>query len=257
MGGFDVRRVFGQKLSTWGSIIGSCSELNQFYIFVSNLIVKKISSGRQTLFWNDSWLKDIGPLKFRFPRLYAPDLNKKIVAERWSKIDDVWQGNWAWRRQPSGGALADLSSLNIIITGLVLDSTTEDKWTWALEDSGGTLDCLGRVWSLWVKIWSWWGSLSLFNPSLSDILMGSFGFLKDEGASRAFHRVCLTTLWHIWNWRNKVSHATSVDEKNDYCNEDIFLVVQRVSLLWVSNRASKYRVSWNRWIHSPAQLRPP
>nr|GEX30681.1 hypothetical protein [Tanacetum cinerariifolium] len=40
------------------------------------------------------------------------------------------------RRQPSGRALTDLSSLNLLITGLVLDSAIEDKWTWALEDSG-------------------------------------------------------------------------------------------------------------------------
>ncbi|GJS03748.1 hypothetical protein Tco_0320256, partial [Tanacetum coccineum] len=42
-GGFDVRRGSGQKSSTWGSIIGSCSELNQFDISLSNLMVKKIS----------------------------------------------------------------------------------------------------------------------------------------------------------------------------------------------------------------------
>nr|GEW69545.1 RNA-directed DNA polymerase, eukaryota, reverse transcriptase zinc-binding domain protein [Tanacetum cinerariifolium] len=161
------------------------------------------------------------------------DLNKNChVAERWSKIDDIWQGEWAWRRQPFGRALTDLSSLNLLITGLVLDYAIEHKWTWALEDSGIP---------------------SLFNPSLFDILMGSGGFIKDEGASRAFYGVCLTALWHIWNSRNKVSHATSLDVKNDYCNEDVFSVVQRVSLLWVSNRARKYRVSWNPWIHSPIQ----
>nr|GEZ92180.1 RNA-directed DNA polymerase, eukaryota, reverse transcriptase zinc-binding domain protein [Tanacetum cinerariifolium] len=197
-------------------------------------------------------------------------LNKNcFVAERWSKIDDIWQGKWAWRRQPSGRALTDLSSLNLLITGLVLDSAIEDKWTWTLEDSGkfsvrslckaihsnlfvseanspsfwnswvprkvnictgrvslnrlptkmnllqrgvqlsstlctlcGLVDedmehCLlscPRVKSLWVKIWNWWGSPSL---SLSDILMGSFGFIKDKGAIRAFHGVCLTALWHI------------------------------------------------------------
>nr|GEZ15833.1 RNA-directed DNA polymerase, eukaryota, reverse transcriptase zinc-binding domain protein [Tanacetum cinerariifolium] len=126
--GFVVRRGSRQTSSTWSSIIRSCSELNQFDISLSNLIVKKISSGRQTLFWNDTWLKDIGPLKFCFPRLYALDLNKKcFVAERWSKIDDIWQGNWAWRRQPSGRALTDLSSLNFLIIGLVLDAATEDK----------------------------------------------------------------------------------------------------------------------------------
>ncbi|GKC49890.1 RNA-directed DNA polymerase, eukaryota, reverse transcriptase zinc-binding domain protein [Tanacetum coccineum] len=45
--GFVVRRGFGQKSSTRGSIIRICSELNQFDISLSNLIVKKILSGRQ------------------------------------------------------------------------------------------------------------------------------------------------------------------------------------------------------------------
>ncbi|PWA78063.1 RNA-directed DNA polymerase, eukaryota, Reverse transcriptase zinc-binding domain protein [Artemisia annua] len=246
-------------------------------------------------------------------------------------MTDVW--NWNWRRHPTGRALGDLSSLNFLINGLVLDSSNDDKWTWALEDSGqfsvkslckaihnklfvreaespsfrwnswvprkvnicawrvalnrlptsdnlmqrgvqlssslcafcGLVDenrdhCLlscPRVKSLWVKIWSWWGSPALFNPSLPDILMGSFEFLKDKWVSRAFHGVCLTTLWHIWNWRNKISHATLVDERIAFCDEDIFPVVQRISLLWVSNRASKYRVTWNQWIHSPAEMRPP
>lgn len=111
--------------------------MNQFDISLSNLIVKKISNGRQTLFWNDTWLKDIGPLKFRFPRLYALEMYKNcIVAERWSRIDGIWQGNWAWRRHPTSRALSDLSSLNFLINGLVLDTSAEDKWTWALEDSG-------------------------------------------------------------------------------------------------------------------------
>ncbi|GJX76012.1 hypothetical protein Tco_0322823 [Tanacetum coccineum] len=38
--------------------------------------------------------------------------------------------------------LGEISSLNFLITVLVLDSAIEDKWTWALEDLGGILGCL-------------------------------------------------------------------------------------------------------------------
>ncbi|GKB05904.1 RNA-directed DNA polymerase, eukaryota, reverse transcriptase zinc-binding domain protein [Tanacetum coccineum] len=159
-GGFDVRRGSRQKSSIWGSIIGSCSELNQFDISLSNLIVKKISSGSQTLFWNDSWLKDIGPLKFRFPRLYALDLNKNCsVAERWSKIDDIWQGNWAWRREPSGRALTDLTPLAKAI---------HNNFSLArqiLRLLGGTLGCLERAPNYRVSWNRWIHSLAQWRPS--------------------------------------------------------------------------------------------
>nr|GEV80063.1 RNA-directed DNA polymerase, eukaryota, reverse transcriptase zinc-binding domain protein [Tanacetum cinerariifolium] len=116
-------------------------------------------------------------------------------SKRWSKIDDVWQGKWAWRRQPSGRTLTDLSSLNLLITGLVLDSAIEDKWTWALEDSGKF-----SVRSLCKGIQS--------NLFVSHANSPSFRW---------------NSLVPRKNWRNKVSHATSLDEKNDYCNEDYFL----------------------------------
>jgi hypothetical protein len=66
----------------WVSIVGSFYELSRFEISLSNLIVEKISNGRQTLFWNDTWLKDIGPLKLRFPRLYALGMNKNCFCCR-------------------------------------------------------------------------------------------------------------------------------------------------------------------------------
>ncbi|GKC00637.1 hypothetical protein Tco_0986773 [Tanacetum coccineum] len=133
-GGFDVRMGSGQKSSIWGSIIGSCSELNQIDISLSNLIVKKISSGRQTLFWNDIWLKDIGPLKFHFPRLYALDLNKKNILLPRHGLKYMIYGNGIGSGEDN--RLGELSSLNFLITMLVLDSAIEDKWTWALEDLG-------------------------------------------------------------------------------------------------------------------------
>ncbi|GJW91856.1 hypothetical protein Tco_0169409 [Tanacetum coccineum] len=106
-------------------------------ISLSNLMVKKVSSGNQTRFWDDAWIKDIGPLKFRFPRLFALEMNTNcLVADRWSLLNGVWQGIWAWRRQPHGRALDELSMLSSLISGLVLDMSREDIWSWSLDESG-------------------------------------------------------------------------------------------------------------------------
>ncbi|GJU36754.1 retrovirus-related pol polyprotein from transposon TNT 1-94 [Tanacetum coccineum] len=111
-GGFEVVSGFGQKGGVWANIIGYCPELNQIGISFRNLMVKKVSSGNQTRFWSDAWIKDQGPLKLRYSRLFALQTNiNYFVVERWGLINGVWQGIWAWRRHPSGRALDDLSSL--------------------------------------------------------------------------------------------------------------------------------------------------
>nr|GEV00544.1 RNA-directed DNA polymerase, eukaryota, reverse transcriptase zinc-binding domain protein [Tanacetum cinerariifolium] len=58
------------------------------------------------------------------------------VIDRWVIEDGVWQGKWAWRRQPSGRAEGDLSLLLSLINLTVLDSTQDDRWIWTLNDSG-------------------------------------------------------------------------------------------------------------------------
>ncbi|GKD07238.1 RNA-directed DNA polymerase, eukaryota, reverse transcriptase zinc-binding domain protein, partial [Tanacetum coccineum] len=62
-GGFEAISGSGQKGGVWANIIGCYSELNQLGISLRNLMVKKVSSGNQTRFWSDAWIKDQGPLK--------------------------------------------------------------------------------------------------------------------------------------------------------------------------------------------------
>ncbi|GJT08667.1 hypothetical protein Tco_0843129 [Tanacetum coccineum] len=100
--GFETIIGSGHKASVWANIIGCCSELNQMGISHSNLMVKKVSS----------------------------------VADRWSLLNGVWQVIWAWRRQPRGRALDELSTLSSLISGLVLDMSREDIWSWSLDESG-------------------------------------------------------------------------------------------------------------------------
>ncbi|GKA81884.1 RNA-directed DNA polymerase, eukaryota, reverse transcriptase zinc-binding domain protein [Tanacetum coccineum] len=314
--GFNLNIGTGLNSGIWSNIVSCCVEIDQNGIPLSNLIERKVYSGKQTQFWNDGWIKDRGPLKNIFPRLYALETQKGCyVLERWVIEDGVWQGKWAWRRQPSGRAEGDLSLLLSLINLTVLDSTQDDKWIWTLNDSSTFLvsslcqviqkqmfvnndvlppfmwnswvprkvnvctwrlaldrlptrnnlvrrgvfvssqSCLfcgmdDESWEhcflscpiikiIWLKMWSWWRCPSLFNPSLSQILKGNTGFSTNKEMAKLFHAVCMTFMWTIWNWRNKILYATSEAEEIAIRHQDILSSVQRMSLLWASYRASK------------------
>nr|GEU95926.1 RNA-directed DNA polymerase, eukaryota, reverse transcriptase zinc-binding domain protein [Tanacetum cinerariifolium] len=94
----------------------------------------------------------------------------------------------------------------------------------------------------------------LFNPSLDDILIGNFNSLSEKQAAKLFHAVCFALIWHIRGWRNKILHACSDSAAAAALHEDIFPSVQRMSLLWVSNRAFKSSFLWDHWIHKPNEV---
>nr|GEX28087.1 RNA-directed DNA polymerase, eukaryota, reverse transcriptase zinc-binding domain protein [Tanacetum cinerariifolium] len=109
---------------------------------------------------------------------------------------------------------------------------------------------------LWFKIWDWWRTPPLFNPSLDDILIGNFNLFLKKWAAKLVHAVCFALIWHIWGWRNKILHACSDSAAAAALHEDIFPSVQRMSLLWVSKRAFKSNssFSWDHWIHKPNEV---
>ncbi|GKB67028.1 hypothetical protein Tco_0928440 [Tanacetum coccineum] len=122
---------------TWASIVRSCLELEHVSIDLENLMERKVLSGNQTRFWTDCWIKNHGPLKNRFPILFALETSKDcFVADRWVHEDGFWHAKWSWRRHPSGRASGELDHLVSLINGLVLDSNLEDKWFWSLDNSG-------------------------------------------------------------------------------------------------------------------------
>ncbi|PWA75984.1 reverse transcriptase domain, Reverse transcriptase zinc-binding domain protein [Artemisia annua] len=92
---------------------------------------------------------------------------------------------------------------------------------------------------VWSKIWDWWRTPPLFNPYLDDILTRNFNFCLKKRVLKLFHAVCFALIWHIWGWRNRILHACSDSDVVSVLHEDIFLSVQRMSLLWVTNRLSR------------------
>ncbi|GKA96822.1 reverse transcriptase domain, reverse transcriptase zinc-binding domain protein, partial [Tanacetum coccineum] len=93
--------------------------------------------------------------------------------------------------------------------------------------------------SLWLKLLNWWKCGSPVSFSLADILLNRITFPgRSQRAVRALHRACYVPLWSIWRWRNKLLHASSM-EVDGIKHEDIFLSIQRLSLLWISNRSGR------------------
>ncbi|GJY33571.1 reverse transcriptase domain, reverse transcriptase zinc-binding domain protein [Tanacetum coccineum] len=134
------------RLTLVKSVLGS---LPLYYLLLFRaiaLVISQIEALRRNFFWGfkenekkicDAWIKDISPLKFHFPRLFALEMNTNcLVADRSSLLDGVWKGIWAWSRQPRGRTLDDLSALSYLINGVVLDRSHEVNWSWSLDESG-------------------------------------------------------------------------------------------------------------------------
>ncbi|PWA37362.1 reverse transcriptase domain, Reverse transcriptase zinc-binding domain protein [Artemisia annua] len=245
-GGFDTMGGSNNN-STWSSIVGSCNRIEHLGVPLNNLMVRKIYRGTQTLFWKDNWLNNLGPLKECFPRLFALERFKDcLVADRWVLEEGVWQGKWDWNRQPSGRADGDLTKLVTDLNGFTLDEAQDDRWEWTLTSSRKF-----TVASLCHAI-HWWKVPSRF--SLTDILKGNFDFTNDKWRMKLCHAACLSFIWYVWKWRNKILHASSNEEVSSAQNEDIFPVIQRLSLLWTSNRVSNCRFTWCHWIRAPGEV---
>ncbi|GJZ59609.1 hypothetical protein Tco_0615425 [Tanacetum coccineum] len=95
-GGFDQTTLQVRNSRMWGNIVRSCFDLEHMGVNLDNLMAKKVLSGNQTHFWFDCWIKDHGPLKNSFPRLYALETSKDCyVADRWVLEDRFWHAKWA------------------------------------------------------------------------------------------------------------------------------------------------------------------
>ncbi|GKD31483.1 hypothetical protein Tco_1242261 [Tanacetum coccineum] len=211
-----------------------------------------------TFFWKDVWCKEGIRLKDLFPRLFALENNKDcLIVDRWKLINGTWRAVWDWRINPRGRALDDLTNLSSIIGDLSLSPGTNDKWfDGYCDDTESVAHCLiscSRVKPLWRKVWSWWQfdpSSSMPSVSVSDFARGNIGSLGNLVLKKLVHGILLCVLWAIWRWRNNVCNAHP-DRVNAAKTEDIFSLIQRLSLLWISKRCSIKTANWNQWTLNP------
>ncbi|GKE97480.1 hypothetical protein Tco_0020831, partial [Tanacetum coccineum] len=84
--------------------------------------------------------------------------------------------------------------------------------------------------------------------SVVEIACGNVNIPGDSNLIKAMNGVFQITLWAIWNWRNRLIHATGEDIESIKM-EDIFPSIQRMAKLWMSARiSSKLKTDWNCWV---------
>ncbi|GKC84387.1 putative F-box domain-containing protein [Tanacetum coccineum] len=128
----------------------------------------------------------------------------------------------------------------------------QDFYFWIGE--GDEIDHCGiscpRVLPVWRKVWSWWNLPSpVVFPSFSvaDVAMGRIDSFGGSRMNKVLHGVLQCTLWSIWKWRNRITHA-DLDVAAKIKEEDIFPGIQRVSKTWISARLKAYAPNWDAWI---------
>lgn len=124
----------------------------------------------------------------------------------------------------------NLGTVNCVLCGL------------EVEDLDHCLFNCSKIDHLWRKVWSWCSISSLGMDSVQSFKNNLYTRDRDHVKSEMTHAILMVTLWLIWRWRNRILHSTQ-EEVVKIFQEDLFLVVQRMSPLWITNRKAK----WMQW----------
>ncbi|GJU71070.1 RNA-directed DNA polymerase, eukaryota, reverse transcriptase zinc-binding domain protein [Tanacetum coccineum] len=218
----EVTNRFRKRLSSW--------KANILSIGGRLTLVKSVLDSQRGISWVkwDSILADAKNGGLGVGSLLAKNLSL-LGKWKWSMIGEhhVWN-SWipkkvnicTWRASLN----RHLTRSNLAIRGVALPSFNCPLCNEEVESLEHCIINCPRVLPIWRKIWSWWNlvSPSVF-PSftIEDIVKN---YVKANGCSRtnkALNGVLHCTIWSIWKWRNKVSHADP-DLVSKVIDEDIF-----------------------------------
>ncbi|GKD34056.1 RNA-directed DNA polymerase, eukaryota [Tanacetum coccineum] len=251
--------------SVWIHILNATKKIEAIDLNFKNSFVRKVADGASTSFWHDPWCGDGTSLKDKFPRLYALELNKDCnVKDRGLVVNEAWIGSWDWRIPPRGRALDDLNALHSSLSSVLFLPNGYDKWIWSYDAVGlfkkvnvtvwkASLDRLATRPNLVARGVALPSSICPFCDSVSEDIWNVNG-QGNSNIKKAVNGVFQITFWVIWNWRNRLIHASG-DAIDTIKNEDIFPAIQRLAKLWMSARIrSKQKMDWNCWVARPYDL---
>ncbi|GJX12723.1 putative RNA-directed DNA polymerase [Tanacetum coccineum] len=110
------------KVDAWNGVVGKLSER------LATWKINLLSIGGRD--------GDSGGLEGARPPSTVADVPYEKMVPRINLRDQsLVKGMWAWRRQPRGRALDELSMLSSLISGLVLNMSRGDFWSWSLDES--------------------------------------------------------------------------------------------------------------------------
>ena len=123
------------RSSVWGSIIKTRRDLDRLGIRFLDSFAKKARDGKDTRFWEDSWVGE--RLKERFNRLFQLEVDKgALVADRGEFFDGRWVWRWSWRREPRGREEGELEELRRLLESASPKRRESDRVVWKLDPQG-------------------------------------------------------------------------------------------------------------------------
>ncbi|GKB20542.1 RNA-directed DNA polymerase, eukaryota, reverse transcriptase zinc-binding domain protein [Tanacetum coccineum] len=226
---------------------------------VSQLASLKNQIGNIVLYTNrlDSWHWVSNASGIFSVKSLSTLIQRKLLGGSIDNYHFVWN-SWVRRKVSSCLWRASLDRLptrvNLIYKGITVSLTRYLFCENKDEDLEHCLILYPSVRTLWLKLWNWWKCGSPGSFSLADILLNRIAFpSRSQGAIRALYGACYVLLWPIWRWCNKLLHASSI-EVDGIKHEYIFPSIQRLWLLWISNRSGMDNMNWRDWSLNPCEI---
>ncbi|KAJ0507927.1 putative reverse transcriptase zinc-binding domain-containing protein [Helianthus annuus] len=95
---------------------------------------------------------------------------------------------------------------------------------------------------VWQLVYQWCKAHSFFAFRIIDILEDHKFYQGSVKRKKAFHAVCLITIWSLWKSRNE--RIFSGTEKSI---TNILEEIKATSFMWVKNRAKSTNLTWEQW----------
>ncbi|GJT69648.1 RNA-directed DNA polymerase, eukaryota, reverse transcriptase zinc-binding domain protein [Tanacetum coccineum] len=98
----------------------------------------------------------------------------------------------------------------------------------------------------WKAIFSWWKISGPPITSVDDMISLADRAPIASNQSKYFDVVVHATIWHLWNYRNKVTFSVKRLSKDFICND-----IKLSSFTWISSRSKKTSLNWLDWSCNP------
>ena len=160
---------------------------------------------------------------------------------RWNKLTPIKLNILKWRisldRIPTRS--------NLDSRGIDLDSTRCPVCNDEIETSQHLLIDCAIAKSSWILVSRWWGFHD-YPKDLPSLIKWADNTNLPTKSARIFDAVVQTTLWAIWNLRNRICFDAKPPRK-DLVGDDIKLF----SHLWISHRSRNCKPCWLNWTSDP------
>ena len=175
-------------------------------------------------------------------KLISASTNTNNSHTKWNKLLPSKVNILTWR--VSNKRLPTRSNLDS--RGIDLDSTRCPLCDNDIETEDHVFVYCPIARDTWKAVFSWWKIIDFSPANLEEVLSMADQVSILQNQRKFFDAVVYTTLWALWNYRNKVLFNLKRPQK-----ELIFNDIQSMSFNWITSRCRKVSFSWIEWFSNP------